>query len=362
MLGKIDEQNVYRVLPAITGLRGESAEPITLYIHSPGGSTWYAEQINSDLKAPNQDSKTCRVITVVTNYAGSAAADLLALGDYAIAYPAALIHCHGTRQASEDLTSEKAASIADSLQRSNEAFALRLARKTFRRIVFHFANVRHEFPAIRADLKDELKRDMSDIECFAFALYHRLADNPGAQNLPKEAYFLQQRLEELSRYVFDQLGEIADKQPLRETEAKILKHILDYELQRPDADKWTLSDGGIHDVVTDFTQFTDYMFGPHRGDLDAHISELGILLLDDQELHEYSELEKEEPAESAAWLKQKVEPIVGPLWYFVVALCRLLQQGEYQLAAVDSYWLGIVDEVVGENLPSLRLIAENPDA
>ena len=362
VLGRIDEQNVYRVLPEITRLRGENVEPITVYIHSPGGSTWFAEEINAVLKAPTQDGKRCRVITVVTNYAGSAAADLLALGDYAIAYPAAIIHCHGTRQASDDLTSEKAALIADSLQRSNDAFALRLARKTFRRIVFHFANLRQEFPTIRADLRNELKRDMSDMECFAFALYDHLADNSGAQNLPKQAYFLQQRLEELSRYVFDRLGEIPEKEPVRETEAKILKHILDYELQRPDADKWNLSDGGIQDVVTDFTQFTDYMFGPHRNDLDAHISELGSLLLDDLGLRKYSELEKDNPAEASIWLKEQVKSVVEPLWYFVVALCRLLQQGEYQLAAADSYWLGIVDEVVGLELPSLRLFAENPDA
>lgn len=47
VLGRIDEQNVYRVLPEITRLRGESFEPITVYIHSPGGSTWYAEEINA---------------------------------------------------------------------------------------------------------------------------------------------------------------------------------------------------------------------------------------------------------------------------------------------------------------------------
>ena len=53
--------------------------------------------------------------------------------------------------------------------------------------------------------------------------------------------------------------------------------------------------------------------------------------------------------------------MIEPLWYFVVALCRLLQQGENRLTAVDAYWLGLVDEVVGARLPSLRLIAENPD-
>ena len=34
---------------------------------------------------------------------------------------------------------------------------------------------------------------------------------------------------------------------------------------------------------------------------------------------------------------------------------------ENRLTAEDGYWLGLVDEVVGARLPSLRLVVENPD-
>ena len=85
ILGRIDQQQVYRVTPDILRLRAESSDPITVYIDSFGGETLFAEDIRSLLYAPNQDSQVCRIVTVVTNVAASAAADLLALGDYAIA-------------------------------------------------------------------------------------------------------------------------------------------------------------------------------------------------------------------------------------------------------------------------------------
>jgi hypothetical protein len=49
-----------------------------------------------------------------------------------------------------------------------------------------------------------------------------------------------------------------------------------------------------------------------------------------------------------------------PLWYFVVSLFRLLQQGEFTLTPRDAYWLGIVDEVIGAtDLPCPRLLLES---
>ncbi|MBI2928712.1 MAG: ATP-dependent Clp protease proteolytic subunit [Verrucomicrobia bacterium] len=121
ILGRIDQQQVYRVTPDILRLRAESSEPITVYIDSLGGETLFAEDIRSLLYAPNQDSQVRRIITVVTNVAASAAADLLALGDYAIAYKNSYALYHGTRQASQAaLTTEKAESLAKSLKQTNE--------------------------------------------------------------------------------------------------------------------------------------------------------------------------------------------------------------------------------------------------
>jgi hypothetical protein len=47
------------------------------------------------------------------------------------------------------------------------------------------------------------------------------------------------------------------------------------------------------------------------------------------------------------------------MWSFFVALCHALQEGENDVTAKDAYWLGLVDEVLGEaELPSMRVVAE----
>ena len=52
-----------------------------------------------------------------------------------------------------------------------------------------------------------------------------------------------------------------------------------------------------------------------------------------------------------------------PLSSFFVALCDALQEGENELTAIDAYWLGLVVEVFGEQLWSLRAFEEyKPDA
>src|ERR1700722_18170466 len=85
--GKIDQQLVDKLSPQINELRLESVDPITAYVDSPGGTLMLAETIRHHITAPNPDGKRCRLITVVTSRAASAAADFVALGDYSIAYP-----------------------------------------------------------------------------------------------------------------------------------------------------------------------------------------------------------------------------------------------------------------------------------
>ena len=84
LTGKITQEAAYALSPRIKELRAASGDPITLYIDSPGGSSAVAEGIRFLIKAPDQDGRRCRLITVVIGTAASAAADLLALGDYAI--------------------------------------------------------------------------------------------------------------------------------------------------------------------------------------------------------------------------------------------------------------------------------------
>ncbi len=360
--GDIDERLVHRLTPEICRLRGESDEPITVYINSRGGFTLCAEQIRALLATPDQEGCTCRTITVATSRADSAAAGLLALGDYAIAYPSAAIHCHGSRMSDEEITSERAELLAASLKQSNDAFALRLARRTFGRMAFHFANLRGEFDKIREQAKEgKWERDMfTELECFAFAIYTRLSSDFG--KLPQRAFFHHARLVEMADIILKQDAQVPENEPWVKTEAEMLKRLIDFELQtKRDLGKWNLGEGGIDELVLDFKSLTDYLFGPHRAALEEHLESFGILFLKPDEFEQYYQLTEKNQDEAKQWLRDRAEPLVKPMWYFVVSLCRLLQSGEYGLNATDAYWLGIVDEVVGERLPTLRLIAENPE-
>lgn len=360
ILGRIDQQQVHRATPDILRLRAENGDPITVYIDSFGGETFFAEEVRSLLYAPNQDSQVCRIITVVTNVAASAAADLLALGDYAIAYKNSFVLYHGTRQASQDaLTTEKAESLARSLKQTNEQFALRLARRAFQRCVFNYNNLTGQFEEVRKGAAEGSEAPKSDLECFAYLLYQKLSQ--GVRGLPYKAFTLQRSIAQLNHYIFDERKfKVEEAEKPAKVEVEVLKHILDYELQRERDFPWMLSGGGFAEVERDFNQFIDYFLGEYRGHLVALIPDLGDLFLDDNELAEWKRL-KERPAEERTeWLKTTAGPKMHPLWYFVVSLFRLLQQGEFTLTPQDAYWLGIVDEVIGAtDLPCPRLLLES---
>jgi len=44
--------------------------------------------------------------------------------------------------------------------------------------------------------------------------------------------------------------------------------------------------------------------------------------------------------------------------YIMVSLCRILQSADYWFAPEEAYWLGLVDEVPGSDLPSQRQFVE----
>lgn len=96
--GDIRQDLLEKVTPEILGLRANGNDPITVYIDSLGGSTRISAVISNLLRTSDQNSESPRVITVVTGSAASAAADLLASGDYALAYPESWIYYHGTRR------------------------------------------------------------------------------------------------------------------------------------------------------------------------------------------------------------------------------------------------------------------------
>jgi len=43
---------------------------------------------------------------------------------------------------------------------------------------------------------------------------------------------------------------------------------------------------------------------------------------------------------------------------FFGALCHALQEEENPMTALDAFWLGLIDEVIGEDLPTERKMFE----
>jgi ATP-dependent protease ClpP protease subunit len=94
-----------KLVPEILALKAANSEPITLYIDSFGGNTFYARSLRELLRSPDQDGSVRPLITVVTGFAASSAADLLAAGNYSLAYQHARIICHGNRQEDREIVS-----------------------------------------------------------------------------------------------------------------------------------------------------------------------------------------------------------------------------------------------------------------
>ena len=225
--------------------------------------------------------------------------------------------------------------------------------------VFNYNNLGGQFEDVRKELAGDDKVPKSDLECFACLLYRQLSH--GVRDLPHQAFELQRSIAQLNHYIFEERKfTVTEGAKPAEIQVQVFKFILDYEMTREREDQWELSGGGLIEVERDFNQFIDYFLGEYRQHLEALIPELGDLFLDDNGLAEWKQLKDRNTQEKTTWLRTNVEPKMHPLWYFVVSLFRLLQQGEFYLTPRDAYWLGIVDEVIGDtDLPCPRLLLES---
>lgn len=358
VLSLINSDLVTRLTPAITSLRSEGGAPITVYIDSPGGSTFHADVLVSLLRAPDHDNRRCQITTVATNIAASAAADLLIAGDYAVAFPHALIHYHGTRSSVDGVTVEAAHQIAGDLQSANERFALRLARRIISRLLFLLTVHRKEIDS------DPQNVDLSSPVAVFVALLARKLDeiNPDYARLVQDARNLQLETAALVGEVIAKVSderERTDAESAAELQVRLVKALLDYELARPGRpENWTLQNGGFEELRQHFLQLADYLVGEHNRHRERLVRDYGAFMLSKSELVEYRRL-SENPDEATKWLHEKAEPRMAEFWYFVLCLCRRLQRGENPFDAIAAYWLGMVDEVLGSELPCNRHIFEN---
>lgn len=357
--GPITQEILDRVTPTILKLQASNRNPITLFIDSPGGETRVADTLNKLLRAGSQDSPSpCRLITVVTSTAASAAADLLASGNYALAYPHSRILCHGVRQGADALTREEAILLARGLASSNEGFALELARNCIFRFIFRFVLLLQEFTTIR---ERENKPSLSDSHCMTFALQDRVSG--GLADLLWDSFNQSVEIEIRDEYVAEKLSKHdIDNLPPAEFAVLVLKAILDYELKllkEKNYPPWSLT-YRFGEIEEKLLLLID-KHGDHHTAMIRTLCERwgGFFLTPTEE----AEFESKDESDREEWLFSTVQKRLWPIWSFFVSLCRQLQKQDHWLSAEDAYWLGLIDEVIGrDDLSNLRLLSENAPA
>ena len=219
--------------------------------------------------------------------------------------------------------------------------------------VFIYATLQDSFDKIR---KEEEKSELSDVECFARALYYRLSSD--ADSLPRKAFARYVQVQELSDAVFSKI-KVAENEPVAKTERSILKAIIDYEYRTLKKNpRWTFTEQTLDTIAEDFRVIKDFLVGTHRRTLAPLAKKFGTFFLNDGDSKIFQQTKFSNDDERDNWLREKAVPKLQPLWYFMVSLCRLLQEKENPLTASDAYWLGIVNEVIGSKLRCLRHVWE----
>jgi ATP-dependent protease ClpP protease subunit len=349
---------VRSVTPQILALQQQSREPITVYIDSPGGNPQAAIDLVRLIRSPSQDDKTqIRIITVAVTEAYSAAADLLAFGDYALAYSHTKILFHGGRiSAVTELTAERSSAWANFLRITNESSALDLAREVQLRFMLLFVSSRGSFQAVR-DAAGKPK--MSDLDCLFEQIYPKVSAS--AQKILNKARARYGRYELLVEAVLRARKKIKTNKTPAEIEAIELRAIVDFEVkQNANNPAWSFQHG-IEGLTDDFLLFKTYEDVLKSDRYKRLCDQYGSFLVEDAEGKELDGI-KDDNERIERWT-ERVSPTLKPIWAFFVALCQTLQQGEDEfLTATDAYWLGLIDEVIGEEgLVHLRFILETAE-
>jgi ATP-dependent protease ClpP protease subunit len=353
--GVIDQEMVYRVTPQIISLQHESRDPITVYIDSPGGLVDYKDAIFTALRAPTQaDLEPCKVITVVLSMAASAAADLTSAGYYALAHPDSMVMYHGVRVPPDrPLTAEETFRLAHRLRAGNESFAAQLARWSERRFLFRFISHYKLLDGIR----EKAGKPLSDLSSFLTLIAERVSSS--ADQVLDRAYARYARYSSLLESAIKRWnkGKGRDKSYVQ-LEVDQLNAIIEFEVKQNKKNKeWRFETEGIQRLTEDFFLLNEYLAFIRSERFKDLVFTFGhfVLTTDEQATIEKLATQKEKDET----LLKIVSPRLRPVWSFFVAMCHVLQQGDNHLTAKDAFWLGLIDEVIGEDLPSFRVFSEH---
>jgi ATP-dependent protease ClpP protease subunit len=377
--GVIDEDMVKRLTPSILLLRQSGDAPITVGIDSTGGSLASLDVLLGLLTSPNQDGTPGQTITVATHRAYSAAANFLAFGNYAVALAHSQVLYHDVRYGGmDDVTPEKARDAAKSLQDANDAFALRLAHRVIRRLVWIYLDLRKSFPEFKArypkkhatyaeacaNYAPEVDAyEGVDLAGFAISLWAKLSS--------KNDVLIENVMNRLGTWIH--LTKLVKSVPAYRAKGSRIPGLLDgskhlfklFRGKQPHLDATaehlktllSLILADISETTNDRIDFASVLDRAVRefGILNTmndpkHVTQASRLLLQHSTVFFGRELAGELDAKPEAERKAllaKSAPNATLFWHFCVLLCRELFEGEHILKPNDAQLLGLVDEVAG---------------
>lgn len=344
--GRIDQALVDRLTPEIVRLHTNNPQPITVFVDSPGGFISSGRRLFDLVKAPNLNGDKGDLIVVVTGTAASAAADFMALADYAYLYPHSLVLYHGTRQDSQQsMTVADAQTLAESLRQTNETYALPLARKAVERFILRLNSFPKEF-------QEFLHNQQAGLDALIKAVSVQLGSN--ARHMVQRALERQHALQELTQAAMVHLKRFKRQMTDNEFEAQLLIGILQSKIKLHKSRRWRLSEGRLSELDADFRLLHDFHFGDQNSELHRLVAIYGETFLLKDEQQDPILLEDRASKTRQDWITAKARPRLQALWYLCVSMSRLLQDDDHWLSAYDAYWLGLADEIIGANLPNLR--------
>jgi ATP-dependent protease ClpP protease subunit len=358
VFGEFTDQLVNNISLKILHLRQDDSRPITVFINSNGGTIRCLEFIYGLLSAKGPNGKKPRIITVAVGNAASAAATLLALGDYSIAYSSSSIHFHGSRYGeAQDVTAEYAAMMVEQLSTRNKATASTLARSATERLAFHYARLKDEFVRVRSQGGPSWS-GLSDVECFAFCLKEKLS--PYGDYIVENALKRWQGLQALSSGTVAKVRASGKKGMAFEVD--VFRRVIDYEVRRHKNTDWVLDEDGVMEIANDYLLLRDYDVGHHTELIRNLLARYPDTFITRAEL--VSTMEKIQGGNESAKGEaiRKLYEQLKPFCYFTTAMWQRLQESENPITPTDAYWLGAVDEVYDSGLPCLREVVESEPA
>jgi len=391
----INDALLREMTPVILQMKQESSEPITVGIDSPGGSIDAVGSLIGLLQAPDQDGRRAPIYTVSTNRAYSAAATLLAFGEYSVAFPHSQILYHDMRYSGiDDVTPSKALRTARELERRNADLALKLAHQIRQRLIWVYLDLQSDFSDVRErysgfskefddafkEVLDRKQAHVVDVVAFSLALFRKLTspvDNEIAiqplrllktwvqierigQRLPKEiangkkSVDFVQGIDDLVTEIRnmdagnDQSAKTPGPEPhtgLDENDRKDIKLLIQVLARRFATDKnLNILDDGLDIITEDFSFIKDI-------NSDQHIYAITNLMIEHGHIFFgrpiYEKLKKTKDDQERYKILSPVYPQARMLWHYMVLICRCLCRGEHFLTPGDAQLLGLVDEVIG---------------